>query len=89
MNVIAPSIGPSTISAAGAAGASEPGAQSVSADGADLGLVIENDKAADTYVYLTVNRVTGQVVNQWPNQEMLKQRQAFDYTSGDVVSLLA
>ncbi|HEX3364944.1 flagellar protein FlaG [Phenylobacterium sp.] len=56
-----------------------------SQDPADLRLVIEEDKATNSYVYKTVNRVTGQVVQQLPREQVLQLREALDYEAGDVV----
>ena len=52
----------------------------------DLRLVIEDDKAAGSYVYKTVNPVTGQVVSQIPREQVLLLREALDYTPGSVIS---
>lgn len=56
-----------------------------SQDPADLRLVIEEDKATNSYVYKTVNRATGQVVQQLPREQVLQLREALDYEAGDVV----
>jgi flagellar protein FlaG len=55
-------------------------------DSPDLRLVIEDDKAAGSYVYMTVNPVTGQVVSQIPREQLLKLREAPDYKPGSVVN---
>src|SRR5258708_27569126 len=52
---------------------------------ADLRLVIEEDKAAGSYVYKTVDVRTGKVIQQLPRDEVLKLREALDYEAGDVV----
>jgi flagellar protein FlaG len=52
---------------------------------ADLRLVIEEDKASGSYVYKTVNPVTGKVVSQMPREQLLKMREAPDYTPGSIV----
>lgn len=52
---------------------------------ADLRLVIEDDKAAGSYVYKTINSITGEVVSQIPREELLKMREAADYTPGSVI----
>ena len=52
---------------------------------ADLSLVIEDDKAAGELVYKTVNRVTGAVVNQYPDAQMVKLREDSGYAPGGVV----
>ena len=52
----------------------------------DLRLVIEDDKAAGSYVYKTINPITGEVVSQIPREELLRMRQAPDYKPGSVIS---
>jgi flagellar protein FlaG len=54
-------------------------------DPADMRLVIEEDKATDSYVYKTVNRLTGEVIQQLPRDQVLKLREQLDYEAGDVV----
>ncbi len=56
-----------------------------SPDPVDLRLVIEEDKASGSYVYKTVDRRTGKVIQQLPRDEVLKLREALDYEAGDVV----
>ena len=53
---------------------------------ADLRLVIEDDKAAGSYVYKTINPVTGQVVSQIPRETLLRMREAADYKPGSVIN---
>ena len=55
-------------------------------DQPDLRLVIEDDKAAGSYVYKTINPVTGKVVSQIPREELLRMREAADYEPGSVIS---
>ena len=52
---------------------------------ADLRLVIEEDKAAGSYVYKTVNPITGKVISQMPREQLLKMREASDYKPGTIV----
>ena len=54
-------------------------------DLADMRLVIEEDKASGSYVYKTVNRVTGEVIQQLPRDQVLKMRDQVDYVAGGVV----
>jgi flagellar protein FlaG len=54
-------------------------------DPADMRLVIEEDKASGSYVYKTVNRVTGEVVQQLPREQVLQLREQVDYVAGNVV----
>lgn len=56
-----------------------------SPDPADLRLVIEEDKATNSYVYKTVNRLTGEVIQQLPRDQILKLREQLDYEAGAVV----
>ncbi len=68
------------------ASASTPAASQPSApDPADLRLVIEDDQAAGTYVYKTIDRRTGQVVQQYPREQILALREASDYTAGALI----
>ena len=48
-------------------------------------LVIEEDKASGSYVYKTVNRLTGEVIQQLPRDQLLKLRDQVAYEAGDVV----
>ncbi len=64
-------------------GAETPAGQT--SDSADLRLVIEEDKGAKSYVYKTVNWLTGEVVQQLPREQILKLREQLDYQAGDVV----
>ena len=52
----------------------------------DLRLVIEDDKAAGSYVYVTINSVTGKVVSQIPREQLLKMREDPDYRPGTIIS---
>jgi flagellar protein FlaG len=48
--------------------------------------VIEEDQAAGTYVYKTVDPVTGKVISQIPREQLLKMRETPDYTPGSIVN---
>ena len=54
-------------------------------DPADMRLVIEEDKASGSYVYKTVNRLTGKVIQQLPREEVLQMKEQVDYVAGQVV----
>jgi flagellar protein FlaG len=54
-------------------------------DAADLRLVIEDDQAAGCFVYKTVDWRTGEVVQQYPREQILKMREAPAYLAGDVI----
>jgi flagellar protein FlaG len=68
------------------ASAGQGGAASQAATPADTRLVIEDDKAAGSYVYVTIDPVTGKVISQIPREQLLKMREASDYTPGSVVN---
>lgn len=50
----------------------------------DLRLVIEHDDDTGDYVYKTVDRRTGETLQQFPREEILKLREASRYHTGDV-----
>ena len=50
----------------------------------DLRLVIEHDDDTGDYVYKTVDRRTGETLQQFPREEILKMRGASRYHTGDV-----
>ena len=54
-------------------------------DQVDLRLVIEEDKASGLYVYKTVNRLTGEVVQQLPREQVLQLKDQVDYVAGHMV----
>ncbi|MFA6157934.1 hypothetical protein [Mesorhizobium sp.] len=50
----------------------------------DLRLVIEQDGDSGEYVYKTVDRRTGETLQQFPREQILKLREETTYASGDV-----
>jgi flagellar protein FlaG len=62
-----------------------PGEEGGSAEEEDLRLVIEEDEASGTYVYKTVNRRTGEVVQQLPREQVLRLRDDDAYLAGGVI----
>jgi len=60
-------------------------AAAVSQDPVDLRLVIEEDEASGSYVYKTVNRLTGEVLMQFPRDDVLKMREQIGYEAGAVI----
>ncbi|MCF6293836.1 MAG: flagellar protein FlaG [Robiginitomaculum sp.] len=48
-------------------------------------LTIEKDHETGKYVYKSVNRDTGEVINQWPREKMLKAIAAYKNTSGLII----
>lgn len=55
----------------------------------ELRLVIEEDRTSGTYVYKTINRLTGEVVSQLPREDVLKLRDRLEYAAGQVVKTSA
>ena len=64
--------------------ASEPPAPA-GPDQTDLRLVIEHDQASGSYVYKTIDRLTGEVMLQLPRAEVLKMHQGSGYAAGTVI----
>lgn len=54
-------------------------------DPVDVRLVIEEDQAHGSYVYKTINRVTGEVLQQFPRADVLRLQQRDSYTAGSVI----
>jgi flagellar protein FlaG len=50
----------------------------------DLRLVIEQDSDTGQYVYKTIDRRTGETLQQFPREQILKLREEANYVSGDV-----
>ena len=67
----------------------EIGASAVAAapsqDPVDLRLVIEEDQASGSYIYKTINRLTGEVLMQLPRDDVLKMHERLDYKAGAVI----
>jgi len=53
---------------------------------ADLRLIIEEDPKGGSYVYKTVDRRTGDIVAQFPREDVLKLKDADSYSAGSVFS---
>lgn len=50
----------------------------------DLRLVIERDSQTGTYVYKTVDRRTGDILQQFPREDVLRFKQAEHYDPGEI-----
>jgi flagellar protein FlaG len=50
----------------------------------DLRLVIEQDATTGTYVYKTVDRRTGDILQQFPREDVLRFMRAEHYGPGEV-----
>ena len=51
----------------------------------DYRLVIEQDGATGSYIYKTLDRATGEVVSQFPREEVLKLKESPAYHAGQVI----
>lgn len=51
---------------------------------ADLRLIIEEDPATGTIVYKTLDRRTGEIVQQLPREEVLRLKDEPGYSPGDI-----
>jgi flagellar protein FlaG len=51
----------------------------------EMRLVIEMDQASGSYVYKTVNRLTGEVVLQLPRDQVLHLKELAGYEAGAVI----
>lgn len=51
----------------------------------DLRLVIEEDPVSGSYIYKTLDRRTGEVVQQLPREDVLRLRDASVYVPGQMV----
>jgi flagellar protein FlaG len=56
---------------------------------ADFRLVIEEDQASGSYVYKTLDRRTGQVIQQFPREEVLKLKDDQAYNAGGLINARA
>lgn len=52
---------------------------------ADLRLIIEEDQASGKFVYKTLDRRTGEIVRQFPREQVMRLKDTVDYAPGDVI----
>jgi len=52
---------------------------------ADLRLIIEEDQATGTFIYKTLDRTTGEIVKQFPREQVIRLRETPGYEPGDVI----
>ena len=52
-------------------------------------LVIEEDRSSGSFIYKTVDRVSGEVLAQYPREELLRMLSREDYAAGDVIKTRA
>ena len=56
---------------------------------ANARLVIEQDKTSGQYVYKSIDRATGEILRQFPREEVLKMLGRGGYAAGDVIKTRA
>ncbi|WP_255500633.1 flagellar protein FlaG [Caulobacter sp. 17J80-11] len=61
----------------------------ISLGSSDYRLVIEQDPESGTFIYRTVDRRTGEVVQQLPREELLKWRRDPAYVAGSLIAAKA
>ena len=81
----APDLGPSQTPASSQPSPEDKAPASTGPDPIETRLIIEQDQASGSYVYKTVNRLTGEVVQQLPRAEVLKLRDELHYAAGKLV----
>lgn len=86
MSIIAglPSIANVAPEALPLAPASAPTMPAPSSSAADFRLVIEEDETRGGFIYKTIDRRTGEVIQQLPRADVLKLRDEADYAAGAV-----
>lgn len=52
---------------------------------ADLRLIIEEDQASGTFIYKTLDRRTGEIVKQFPREQVIRLKDTASYAPGDVI----
>jgi len=55
----------------------------------DVRLIIEEDERTGSFVYKTMDRRTGQVIQQFPREEILRLKQEQEYIAGAVIDARA
>ena len=69
----------------------DPGSppQGVIVEQPDVRLIIEEDEKTGSFVYKTMDRRTGQVIQQFPREEILRLKQEQQYIAGAVIDARA
>jgi flagellar protein FlaG len=58
-------------------------------DQADLRLIIEEDPASGSYIYKTLDKKTGEVIHQFPIEQVLRLKQEDHYEAGAIITARA
>lgn len=66
-----------------------PSPASAGQDYADVRLVIEEDQGTGRFIYKTLDRRTGQVIQQFPREEILRLREEREYAAGAIIDARA
>lgn len=64
--------------------AAKPQKEAAAHQSADLRLVIEEDEATGRFIYKTLDRRTGEVVQQLPREDVLRLKDEPGYSPGDI-----
>jgi flagellar protein FlaG len=83
--VLDASLGSVRVPTKGAPGEPPPAA----ADQPDVRLIIEEDEQSGAFIYKTMDRRTGEVIQQFPREEILRLQQDEQYVAGAVVNARA
>lgn len=59
------------------------------ADQSNYRLIIEEDQATGSFVYKTLNRETGEIVVQFPREQVLKLKEEARYQAGAIIKTTA
>jgi flagellar protein FlaG len=76
---------PTQVQPGSASGKPEAKPVATGPDPVDIRLVIEEGEVSGSYVYKTINRVTGEVLQQFPREDLLKLQSGDGYKSGAIV----
>ena len=59
--------------------------QGVVVEQPDIRLIIEEDERSGSFIYKTMDRRTGQVIQQFPREEILRLKEEREYIAGTVI----
>ena len=87
--VTAPQLGDAPRPASAGKGKASGGQAAAMPEITAVRLVIEEDRQSGSFVYKTLDRVTGEVLAQYPREELLRMLTRDDYAAGDVIKTRA
>jgi len=74
---------------AAATGASGQSGAEADADQSRYRLIIEEGPRSGAFIYKTLDRITGEVVRQFPREQVIELMQAQDYRAGRLINTTA